>query len=108
MLDCLICVIPLTLKNLINPFKPNEPSDIISRTSPFFIFRVVEGIFSLIKKNILKANIEDPDQTPHYAVSDLDMHYLPMSHKNEAWLMWVTLQNCSSLTVWKPSKQLHF
>ena len=34
--------------------------------------------------------IEDPDQTPHYAVSDLDLHCLPMSHEKDARLiLWV-------------------
>ena len=27
------------------------------------------------------SNSEDADQTPHYAVSDLDLHCLPVSHK---------------------------
>ena len=39
---------------------------------------------------ILKPNSEVPDQTPHYAVSDLDLHCLPMSHKKEASLIWDT------------------
>ena len=30
------------------------------------------------------ANSEDPDQTPHYAASDLALHCLPMSHKKDA------------------------
>ena len=33
------------------------------------------GYFSFFPNVI--ANSEDPDQTPHYAVSDLDLHCLP-------------------------------
>ena len=39
--------------------------------------------------NILKANSRDPDQTPHFAVSGLGLHCLPMSHKKGARLIWV-------------------
>ena len=28
--------------------------------------------------NILEANSEDPDKTPHFAVSDLGLHCLPI------------------------------
>ena len=34
-------------------------------------------------------NSGDPDQTSFSAVSDLDLHCLPMSHKKEARLIWV-------------------
>ena len=37
----------------------------------------------------LYANSEDPDQTLLYAVSDLVLHCLPMSHENDAMLIWV-------------------
>ena len=30
-----------------------------------------------------------PDQTPHSVASDLGLHYLPMSHKKDARLIWV-------------------
>ena len=29
----------------------------------------------------MQANSGDPDQTTHFVVSDLGLHYLPMSHK---------------------------
>ena len=31
-----------------------------------------------------EANSGDPDQTPHYAASDLGLHCLPMSHITDA------------------------
>ena len=31
----------------------------------------------------------DPDQTPRSAASDLGLHYLPMSHKKDARIVWV-------------------
>ena len=37
-----------------------------------------KGYFSFLKKKsnrIMKANSEDPDQTPLYAVSDLGLHW---------------------------------
>ena len=33
------------------------------------------------------ANSGDPDQTPHYAASDLGLHCLPMSHNKDARLI---------------------
>ena len=41
----------------------------------FFIFDQI-----LIEHSVV--NNGDPDQTPRSAVSDLDLHCLPMSHKN--------------------------
>ena len=38
----------------------------------------------------MKANSEDPDQTPGSAASDLGLHCLPMSHKKDARLIWVS------------------
>ena len=35
------------------------------------------GLFGTRQK-LLLANSGDPDQTPHYAASDLDLHCLPM------------------------------
>ena len=35
----------------------------------------------------MKANSEDPEQTPHNAMSDLGLHCLPMSHKKDARLI---------------------
>ena len=41
------------------------------------------------KYNILQANIGYPDQTPRSAVAGLGLHYLLMSHKKDAMLIWV-------------------
>ena len=38
---------------------------------------------------MLEANSGDPDQKPHSPASDLGLYYLPMSHKNDARLIWV-------------------
>ena len=40
----------------------------------------------------MQANSGDPDQTPHSVASDLDLHYLPMSHKKDARHIWVKMQ----------------
>ena len=32
-------------------------------------------------------NSGEPDQTPHFVASDLDLHSLPMSHKKDARLI---------------------
>ena len=37
----------------------------------------------------MQPNSGDPDQTPHSVASDLGLHYLPMSHKKGARLIWV-------------------
>ena len=49
--------------------------------SPFPILGVLGGIFHFFLNfnRILRANSEDPDQTPHYAVSDLGLQCFPMS-----------------------------
>ena len=39
-------------------------------------------------------NSGDPDQTLHSAVSDLDLHCLPMYHKKDAMLIWVNSPVC--------------
>ena len=49
-----------------------------------YFFQILLELF-----NILLANSEDPDQTPHYAVSDMGLHCLPMSHKKDARHIWV-------------------
>ena len=36
-------------------------------------------------------NNEGPDKLVHYAVSDLGLHHLPMSHKKDARLIWVNV-----------------
>ena len=48
------------------------------------------AFFNLIEHP--EANSEYPDQTPHYAVSDMDLHCLPMPNKIDARLIWF---NCS-------------
>ena len=40
----------------------------------------------------MQANNGYPDQTPHSVVSDLGLHYLPMSHKKDANHIWVKMQ----------------
>ena len=35
----------------------------------------------------------EPDQMPHSAPSDLDLHCFPMSHKKDARLIWVNVVN---------------
>ena len=51
--------------------------------SPFLNLEVLGAIFRFTQsnKNYIQANSEDPDQTPHYAVSDLGLHCLPKSYK---------------------------
>ena len=39
------------------------------------------------------ANSGEPDQMPRFAVPDLVLHYLPMSHKKDARLIWVKKQD---------------
>ena len=57
---------------------------IISRASPFPILGAFSILSNFNRTFCIKANSEDPDQTPHYAVSDLDLHCLPMSHKKDS------------------------
>ena len=40
----------------------------------------------------MQANSGEPDQTPHCVVSDLGLHYLPMSHKKDAKHIWVNIE----------------
>ena len=51
--------------------------------------RVVVFIFIKKIQNILSSNSGEPDQMPHTAVFDLDLHHLPMSHKKDAMLIWI-------------------
>ena len=64
---------------VINPFKPNGISHYYQLDQFFSVLRVVGRYFSY-----LSANSGNPDQTPHFAASDLGLHYLPMSHKKDA------------------------
>ena len=43
------------------------------------------------ESNQTKTNSGDPDQMPHYAVSDLGVHCLPISHKKDFRLKWVKI-----------------
>ena len=40
----------------------------------------------------LLANIGDPDQTPHSAASDLDLHCLPVTLLRVSRLQWINLE----------------
>ena len=40
----------------------------------------------------MQANSGDTDQTPHSVASDLGLYYLLMSHKKDAWHIWVKIQ----------------
>ena len=65
---------------------------LISRKSSFPILGVLGGIFfPIFKRTFCKqtVNILIIDQTLHYAVSDLGLHLLPMSHKKEPRLKWI-------------------
>ena len=48
----------------------------------FYIF-----IQKLIENAVYKANSGDPDHTPHFAASDLGLHFLLMSYKKDARLI---------------------
>ena len=43
----------------------------------------------IFEKKLLYANSEEPDQTPHFATSDLVLDCLPMFHKEDASLIWL-------------------
>ena len=45
-------------------------------------------LFKFLKK-LLYSNSGEPDQTLHFAASDLVLHCLPMFHKKDARLIWV-------------------
>ena len=56
------------------------------------IIRVVGFFFPFLFKfnrTFCKKNGGDPDQTQHSVVSDLGLHFLPMSHKKDTRLIWV-------------------
>ena len=63
-----------------------DSSTIIHWTIPFVILGVFDlfccfyyGNFIVFGWKLLLANSVDPDQTPHYVTSDLDLHCLPMT-----------------------------
>ena len=43
----------------------------------------------ILKCKIILANSDDTDETPHYTVSDLDLHCLPMSQTRDDRLTYV-------------------
>ena len=45
--------------------------------------------FNIFLQNTLKSNNDVPDQTPHYAVSALDLHCLHIPPKKDARFIWV-------------------
>ena len=49
------------------------------------------------------ANSGEPKQTPHFAVSDLDPHCLPMSHKKDARLISVKTVACDFWNIFSDS-----
>ena len=70
---------------LVDPFKQNG-NPCLEIGSVHFHFNCCWDFFIYI---ILLANSGDPDRTPHYAVSDQDLHCLPMSHKKDARPIWI-------------------
>ena len=60
-----------------------DPSNVIHVYSTIPIVNLgVSGLFStfiVFLMEILLANTAEPDQTPHYVASDLDLHCLPMT-----------------------------
>ena len=58
-----------------------------------FIVRVIKSNFSFLfhfSMKIMVANRKAPDGTPRFAASHLGLICLPMSHKKDARLLWVT------------------
>ena len=64
---------------------------LISKERPYPIVGVLGCIFHLLNFNRTYENSEYLDQTPHYAVSDLVLHCLPMSIKKDTRLIWVNV-----------------
>ena len=68
----------------INPFKPNEITNVYQVYQSITVLRVVGWYFSFLFKfswNIRYANSGDYDQTPRSVNFDLGLHCLPMPHK---------------------------
>ena len=53
----------------------------------FSIIGLIGDIFLILIKILKETNNGEPDQAPHFAASDLDLHCLPMSHKMNARLI---------------------
>ena len=60
---------------------------LINWTSPFPILGFLGGIFHLYSN--FKRKFYKPDQTSHFAASDLAFHFLMMFYKKDARLIWV-------------------
>ena len=76
----------------VTPYLPSGPIDPYQLDKFISNFRGVWRAFSFLfcfKTVFLLANSEDPDQTPRFAASDLDLHCLAMSQKPDARLIWV-------------------
>ena len=79
----------------INPFKPNgiphfyqlDQSISVIRVQWYIVFFIFFQV--LIQHTIISLNSGNPDQTWYSAVSNLDLHCLSMSHKNDLRLLWV-------------------
>ena len=81
----------------------------ISRTSSFPVLGKSGGIFhfySNFDRIFCKQIVENPDQTPRYAVSDPGLHCLPMSHKKDAMLIWVNSAIVIPCLRYKQSKDI--
>ena len=51
------------------------------------------NFIQILKVHFVSKQLKKPDQTPHSAASDLVFHCLPMSHKKDASLKWIKIQN---------------
>ena len=65
-------------------------SSLINRTSLFPILGMLSGIF-LFFLNFNKLFCKQEVKILYYAVSDLDLHCLSMSHKKDPRLIWVNM-----------------
>ena len=78
--------------SVINPHLPSGPVHPYQLDESISSIRGVWCTFSffiIFRIDFPLANSEDPDQTPPSAASDLGMHYLPVSQKLDARLIWV-------------------
>ena len=71
-----------------------DVSTLIRRTRPFQILEVLGAIFIIFftnfNRNFCKQTMHgERDQTPRFAASDLVLHCLPISNKNDAMLILV-------------------
>ena len=60
-----------------------------------FCFKGYEVVFYILIQVLIQTYASKQwrsDQTPHSVASDLDLHYLHMSHKKDARHIWVKMQ----------------